>query len=112
MATMKKSLLPLICRIAVPLCMLFLPSFCAGLLTGQPAAGWNPVATAMLWTVSVPEFFAYSPAYCCGALFSLALCLYWFERFPGFFYGMLLFFASLMAGPTWTVIVRGWHYLS
>ncbi len=109
---MKNSSLILICRIAVPLCMLFLPSFCANLLAGPAAAVWNPVAVAMLWTVSVPEFFAYSPAYCGGALFSLALCLYWFERFPCFFYGMLLFFASLMAGPTWTVIVRGWHYLS
>ncbi len=110
---MNKNSLLCVVRILVPILMIFLPMWCDSLLfrSGE-AAVWNPLAIGMLWFASVPEFFSYSPPYCCGALFSLGLCLYWFERYPSFFYGMLLFFAAAMAGPTWTVLVRLWHYLA
>ncbi len=96
-----------------PVAVLFLPSWLFGLLF--PVAGaetvWNPVDIILSWGTAVPALFAYSPAFCCGALFTLALCLYWHWRWPSLLYAFLLFFASCMAGPSWVTIVRLWHYL-
>ena len=43
-------------------------------------------------------------------LIVLGVCLYWWFRYSGLFYGALLFVASCMAGPTWPVLIKFWHY--
>ncbi len=95
-----------------PLLLIFLPVWlCNFLLPDGADAVWNPVTIAQSWTDAVPELFGYSPAFCCGALFTMGVCLYWFIRWPCLLYAVLLFFAYAMAGPSWKTLVRMWNYM-
>ncbi|MDO5537911.1 MAG: hypothetical protein Q4F72_10340 [Desulfovibrionaceae bacterium] len=96
-----------------PVLMIFVPTWAANAILppAQAAPVWNPLDIALQWLTSVPELFSYSPTFCCGALFTLGLCLYWQVRYPSAFFAALLFFASAMAGPSWTAVARLWHGL-
>ena len=94
----KKSAFSRIMYWAWPLLMIFIPTW---------------IGNYVLCCVSghgILQLFAYSPGYCIGVGLVLGVCLYWWFRYSGLFYGALLFVASCMAGPTWPVLIKFWHY--
>lgn len=86
---------------AWPLLMIFIPTWIGNyVLPGEPAQRlWDPSEILLAWAPSILQLFAYSPGYCIGVGLVLGVCLYWWFRYSGLFYGALLFVASCMAGP-------------
>lgn len=96
-----------------PLLLVFLPTWAANAFLPAPAGAsllWNPLDILTAWPPAIHALFAYSASFACGCLLMLAICLFWWLRFGGGIYALLLFCASFMTGPTWTVFVRLWHY--
>lgn len=108
----KKSAFSRIMYWAWPLLMIFIPTWIGNyVLPGEPAQRlWDPSEILLAWAPSILQLFAYSPGYCIGVGLVLGVCLYWWFRYSGLFYGALLFVASCMAGPTWPVLIKFWHY--
>ncbi len=96
-----------------PLVLVFLPVWVGNLfllsMSSRTDLLWNPVSIALAWPGSLSELFAYSAAFGAGAVFTLALCLFWYVRWPSLFYAVLLFFAAAMASPAWKVIATMWY---
>ncbi len=94
-----------------PVALVFVPVWLGNLFLSGDDLLWNPVAIALAWPHSLVQLFDYSASLCIGAVFTLALCLYWYVRWPSILYAVLLFFAATMASPAWVVVARLWYAL-
>jgi len=95
-----------------PLLMIFLPTWLENVAAPMDPSQriWDPSEILLAWAPGIQQLFAYSPGFCIGACLGLAVCLYWWFRYAGLFYGAMLFAVSCMVGPTWPVLIRFWHY--